>query len=425
VSATGPLTPDEFAALLAPLGPFEPRVHLAVAVSGGADSTALALLADAWAQARGGAVLALIVDHGLRAESAAEAALTMARLAARGIAARVLTLRGLARGPALAARARAARYAALEAACRAAGVVHLLLGHHASDQAETLAMRAGAGSGPAGLAAMAALSEGAWVRRLRPLLGVPPVRLRATLRAAGMAWVEDPSNADPTTLRARLRAALDDADGTGPATAAALAAAAAQGALRAAEERVTAAVLARRVTLYPAGYAILTPGALPPAALAALLRLIGGRDWAPAPRQVARLAAAPAAATLGGARLLPAGRRCPGGWLVVREAAAVAPPVPAQPGAVWDGRFRLADDAEPPPGATLGALAGDSMGLPRPPRLPAAVLPGLPALRLHGAVVAVPHVLYPDAERCRRGRVSLAPGTPLAGAAFVPARPTA
>ncbi len=131
MSATGPLTPDEFAALLAPLGPFEPRVQLAVAVSGGADSTALALLADAWARARGGAVLALIVDHGLRAESAAEAALTMARLAARGIAARVLTLRGLERGPALAARARAARYAALEAACRAAGVVHLLLGHHA------------------------------------------------------------------------------------------------------------------------------------------------------------------------------------------------------------------------------------------------------------------------------------------------------
>ena len=59
---------------MAMLGPFEPAPRLAVGVSGGADSMALALLADAWARERGGTILALIVDHGLRTESKAEAA---------------------------------------------------------------------------------------------------------------------------------------------------------------------------------------------------------------------------------------------------------------------------------------------------------------------------------------------------------------
>ena len=65
-AAEGPLSAAEFCELLDPLGPFEPAPHLAVAVSGGADSMALALLAAAWARARGGRVTALIADHGLR-----------------------------------------------------------------------------------------------------------------------------------------------------------------------------------------------------------------------------------------------------------------------------------------------------------------------------------------------------------------------
>ncbi|MCW3477940.1 tRNA lysidine(34) synthetase TilS, partial [Limobrevibacterium gyesilva] len=181
---------------MAPLGPFEPAPHLAVAVSGGADSMALALLARDWTRARGGRITALVVDHGLRAASAGEAACTRDRLAMLGIPARLFTLQGLGHGPALAARARAARYAVLEAACAKASILHLLLAHHAADQAETVAMRLLDRSGPAGLAGMAALVEAGRVRRLRPLLPVPPGRLRATLHAAGIAWVEDPSNAD-------------------------------------------------------------------------------------------------------------------------------------------------------------------------------------------------------------------------------------
>src|SRR6202034_3599382 len=119
-----PLTDAEFAACMAGLGPFEQSPRLAAGVSGGADSMALALLADAWARERGGTLLALIVDHGLRRESGAEAAGVAARLGARGIAARVLTIRGLARGSALAERARVARFHILVAACAGEGILH-------------------------------------------------------------------------------------------------------------------------------------------------------------------------------------------------------------------------------------------------------------------------------------------------------------
>jgi tRNA(Ile)-lysidine synthase len=416
---TGPITAAEFTALLDPLGPFEPAPCLAVAVSGGADSLCLALLADAWASARGGGVLALIVDHGLRPGSAAEAALTLRRLATRGIAARLHTLTDLRAGPALAERARVARYAALRAACADARAVHLLLGHHAGDQAETVLMRRGSGSGPSGLAAMPALREEASLRLLRPLLAMPPGRLRATLRAAGLGWVEDPSNRDRRALRARLRAGLADPAGTGAATRALGAEATAAGAARAVAEAAIAAELAIRAAIHPEGYALLSPGPIAPAALAVLLRMIGGGDFAPPPHKVARLAVAPRPATLGGVRLMAAGR-LGDGWLLVREQRAMGPPVEVAPGAVWDGRFRLGTVAAPPIGLTLGALGADAARLRRHAALPAAVLHTLPAVRRGKILVAVPHLLYPDATACAAVPVGFCPPSPSAGAPFVP-----
>ncbi len=327
-----PLIGAEFFQLMAPLGPFEPAPHLAVAVSGGADSMALALLAADWARSRGGRVTALVVDHGLRPESGAEAAVVCDRLEEWGIPARLLTLQGIAHGPALAERARQARYAALEDACAEAGILHLLLGHHAADQAETVAMRMLDRSGPAGLAGMAALTEGRAVRRLRPLLGVAPGRLRATLRAAGVEWVEDPSNANPAALRVRLRLLRGDADGDGVATRAAVVAATLRGRQRAVAERGVAAELAAQVSIHPEGYAVLLPGPIDPAVLGALVRMLAGARYPPPMHQVEALAAAaPEAATLAGARVMAAGRLRPGAWLLVREAAAMAPPaVPAR-----------------------------------------------------------------------------------------------
>ena len=201
------LTDADFERLMQPFAPFERTPTVAVAVSGGRDSLALALLARSWAAARGGAVVALIVDHGLRAEAAKEARTTHATLARLGIEAAILRWRGAKPRTAIQEAAREARYRLLFEACRKRGVLHLLVAHHADDQAETIAMRQARGSGPDGLAGMAALVEHRHVRVLRPLLAVRRARLTATLEQPGVAWIEDPSNADPRFERVRLRQA--------------------------------------------------------------------------------------------------------------------------------------------------------------------------------------------------------------------------
>lgn len=416
---TPTVTPDEFTGWMAQLGPFEPSPRLAAAVSGGADSMALAILAHTWARTRGGSVLALVVDHGLRPESLAEAVLTVARLAARGIASRLLRLEGLDHGPALAERARTARYAALSAQCATEGIVHLLLGHHALDQAETVLMRRQSGSGPGGLAGMPALAEQFGLRLVRPLLGVPPGRLRQTLQAAGVAWVEDPSNHDRRALRPRLRADLDDPAGSGPIVAALYANARTAGVERAWRERQSAASLADTVAFHPEGFALLAPGLLAPPVLAAVIQAVSGAGFPPPTRPVAALAAAPRPATLAGVRVLRAGRLGPG-WLVVREAAAMEPRRIARPGVVWDGRFRLTACADPPPHATLGALGSDAAHLRRWSDFPSAVLQTLPALRLGNSLLAVPHLLYPSAAACAAVPLLFSPRRPAAGAPFLP-----
>ncbi|GAB0113823.1 tRNA lysidine(34) synthetase TilS [Acidisoma sp. C75] len=381
---------------MAPFGPFPPGARLGLAVSGGADSLCLALLAAGWSPPRQIALQAFIVDHGLRPDSGAEAAETAGRLASLGLAAEILRLRDFSPGPALSARARAARYAALEAACQQAGILDLMLGHHRADQAETVLLRALGGSGPHGLAGMAPLVETQALRLLRPLLTLPPGRLRATLAALGLGWVEDPSNRSPHFTRARLRALRADHAGMGVATVALGAAAAAHAAASTEEDRAAALWLARHATLSPFGFALLprSSGAWatpwPPRALAQVIGMVGGRAYPPPGRALARIAADPEAAigrgiTLAGVRLMPAGRLGPG-FLICREAVAMAPAIPATAGAVWDGRFRLAlsrppqadrddgplaDVMELPPGSRLGPLGRDAplfraaLGLPR------------------------------------------------------------
>jgi tRNA(Ile)-lysidine synthase len=385
----------------------------------------MAILAADWAGSAGGTVRAFIVDHGLRAEAATEAAGAAATLGGLGIPATVLRLAGLAAGPGLPARARAARAAALEAACHAAGILDLLLAHHAADQAETVLMRRLRGSGPAGLAGMAALSETTSVRLSRPLLGVAPGRLRATLIARGIGWAEDPTNTDARFTRARLRAARCDADGTGPATRALCAAAAADAAARAAGDMATAAWIAAQAVVRPEGFAILPAGPWPAAALGVLLRMVAGAAHLPPPQAVAAIAAAPDRAIgggicLGGARLLPAGRLGPG-FLLCREAAGMAAPVPASAGVRWDGRFRRPGDNPDLPGETIGALGSAARRLRDISDLPAVVLETLPAYwSAQGALVAVPALVWPDCAGVIGRPLRFEPPQPATGTIFGP-----
>lgn len=342
-----------------------------MAASGGADSTALALLTQGYCAARGGAVQAYIVDHGLRAGSAAEAALTARRLGERGIAARVITLRDLPRGAGVQEAARAARYEALAGAAGEDGFLHLLLGHHAADQEETVAMRAA--RGPGGAEGMAGWSARSRILLLRPLLGVRPELLRDYLRAQGMEWVEDPSNQSVKFERVRWRMAGVSVQPEGAAA-------------RAAREAEVAAFLAAHAQFYPEGFVLLDAGTVPPAALGALIRTVGGADYPPRQEALARLGAKIRPATLGGVRLLPAGR-LGRGWLLVREPAACAPPIAATQGALWDGRFRLEGAA---PDKTLGALGAGAEEFKKYNNLPSIVLRCLPALRDADGILSFP-----------------------------------
>lgn len=187
---------------------------LAVAVSGGPDSLALLLLAHA---AFPGRVLALTVDHGLRPESAAEADMVARFCRDLGVGHRTLVLDGLdgAAGN-IQARAREARYAAMTAACREAGAGVLMTAHHADDQAETVLMRLGRGSGAAGLAGIRATRRKSGVLLLRPLLGWRKSELEGIVRAAGLEAADDPSNRSLAYDRTSARALLAQANWLDP-----------------------------------------------------------------------------------------------------------------------------------------------------------------------------------------------------------------
>jgi tRNA(Ile)-lysidine synthase len=183
---------------------------LVLAVSGGPDSIALMWLAARWrrALARGPRLVAVTVDHGLRAEAAREAR-DVKRLA------RVLdlphrTVRWLGAKPktGLPAAARAARYHLLAQVARASGASHILTAHTRDDQAETLLMRLLRGSGIAGLSAMARESERDGVVLARPFLDVSKSRLTATLKKANISFAEDPTNRDLNFTRPRIRAVM-------------------------------------------------------------------------------------------------------------------------------------------------------------------------------------------------------------------------
>ncbi|SLK07464.1 tRNA lysidine(34) synthetase TilS [Novosphingobium mathurense] len=183
--------------------------RLAVAVSGGPDSTALLLLAAA---ALPGRVEAATVDHGLRPESAREAA-DVAVLCAR-LSVPHETLRVEVAPGNVQAEARTARYAALAEWIEARQLAALVTAHHADDQAETLLMRLNRASGVAGLAGTRGRGQvpDTDIALMRPLLGWRRVELAEVVAEAGVAAAQDPSNADDKYDRVRVRKALADAD---------------------------------------------------------------------------------------------------------------------------------------------------------------------------------------------------------------------
>lgn len=212
-----PVSPSQAAQLFARLAAASAIV---LAVSGGPDSTALLLLAARWRAARkkGPKLVAATVDHGLRPGSAAEAKAVAQFARSLGIAHETLRWTGGKPVSGLQEKARLVRYRLLADVAERVGAEHILTAHTLDDQAETVLLRLCRGSGVSGLAGMARVtplypllggkSGKPNPRKLllvRPLLGIAKSRLIATLKAARIAFADDPSNRDPRFTRARLR----------------------------------------------------------------------------------------------------------------------------------------------------------------------------------------------------------------------------
>jgi tRNA(Ile)-lysidine synthase len=174
-----------------------------VACSGGADSLALAHAMIAVAGAPH--VVVIAIDHGLQ-DGSAEVAASVARWAVAQSAAGVVRTVAVERRASLEAAARTARYAALAAIADELGLVAVMLGHTARDQAETVLMRILRGTGPAGLAGIPevrAATAGAVF--LRPLLALPRDAIDTYAAAHGLPVWSDPMNDDATLTRVRFR----------------------------------------------------------------------------------------------------------------------------------------------------------------------------------------------------------------------------
>lgn len=187
---------------------FENIPSTALAISGGSDSMALALLVQDWARPRNIPITALTVDHGLRPNSRSEAEQVAEWMHHHGIPHHILTWEGEKPTANLQAIARNARYRLLTGWCRDNGVSTLMAGHQADDQIETFLLRLMRGSGVQGLAAMRPTTMQDGIQITRPLLRLTRQQLRDYLTARGQPWLDDPSNTNPRFDRVKMRQLL-------------------------------------------------------------------------------------------------------------------------------------------------------------------------------------------------------------------------
>jgi len=359
---------------------------IAVALSGGSDSTALLVLAARWARTNGRRLLGLSVDHGLNPDSArwtAEAGEIAGRLGAEW---RPLSWTGPKPQTGLPAAARRARHALLAEAAGAAGAHVILMGHTADDVAESdLIRRDTPTHGRLETWAPSPVwPEGRGVFLLRPLLAVRRTDLRALLAAEGMGWLEDPANADPRFARSRARAVLANEVGqvdVVPASVISIP--------RRADGAATADALGRVMLSRAASVDVVAKAVL----------CTSGRERPPAGAAVRRLTERLARhetfkTTLGGARV----RATDGQAVIVRDVGersrgglSSLPLTRSEP-AVFDGRFEVEATVD---GLHVAPLAGLAARLPpadaaRLKALPAEARGALPALVAEDGTVSLP-----------------------------------
>lgn len=390
----------EFAEMMRELGlpPSELENGLAVGVSGGSDSTALALLAYGWCMERDIPFLAIVCDHGLRRESKNEAALAADRLISKGLDCRVLALH-VQPGTAIQERARDARYKAMASLMRRSGIGVLAVAHHAMDQAETVAHRIqGGGSTVLGCAGMLSVRVMEDALLIRPLLGCGRGSLRDYLREEGMEWTEDPSNSDRKYARVRIRQALAVEPGEVEKLLE-LAASSLKTLQEVHEERDR--ILSNAVVdeLPWGAFLVDTTKLGRGAACAEAMREVICRASGtfPSVDHSKLLSFASRPSTLGGAEISELRKGV--SW-VHREVVRMQTPSLAKSYSTWDGRIRLAD--QDIKGCTLEAFGAESATVLRRKRMvdehiPHKVLSTAPCVRdSHGRVISLPQLRLGD-----------------------------
>ena len=386
-----------------------PDAMVAVAVSGGADSLALAHLMKGLRP-----LVTLTVDHGLRSEASAEAAAAGRQLAEAGIPHHILTWDGEKPLSNIQAAAREARYRLLADWCAAHGISFLATAHHQEDQAETLLLRLARGSGVYGLAGMAPVARYGGDKGLtliRPLLDVPRAALREYLQAHAIPWAEDPSNRDPRFDRIKVRQFLEAPPLEGLSAQRLAETAKRLRRSRDALEFYESEWLTTWVTECEPGYLILEAAALDagPAdivlrGLASLCRAFVPGAYTPRMEKVERLLASlrkeDSAQTLYGVLFSRSDNKI----LLVREAGACKAPVALEDGATWDNRFEISVSGDTR-GLEIGALGEDGwrQAVTKWPEVRATSVPYMvrlsqPAIFHEGQLRALPQAGYSDLE---------------------------
>ena len=402
----GPFLADCFAC-------FKVYPAIALAVSGGADSTALLLLVKRWLDGQDDhtpGITVLTVDHGLRPESADEARWVGELSARMGFAHETLIWSGEKPKSGIQAAARKARYLLMTTYCRDHGIPALATAHHSDDQAETYLMRLQRGSGVDGLASMPPRSRRNGVDLLRPLLPFTRGQLRSFLKVEGQGWREDPSNQDDSYERIRLRNALKAAGDLGITPQSLSLSAKRLLRARVALDRAAADCLQKHLTLDEAGFGTIPFSCLfaegEEIGLRALIRMaaaFGGRNAVrllKAENAYAKLRDGATGMTLAGCHF---GAR--GSVLTASREYGRMPktPVRVENNMVWDGRFTISlkDSDHARLDITLRPLGPDGIRLARTDgavfrKMPRAALLTMPSLWRGSELYDVPFAEYGD-----------------------------
>ena len=377
---------------------------IVIGLSGGADSHALLIVASRWARMAGRDVHALVVDHAIRPGSDIDARMAAEMARAQGVPVRIERWASRKPQTGLQAAARNFRLKALATECRRVNASTLLLGHTASDRAETVWMRLIAGAGLRGLAAMPAMAphpvwpEGEGLHVIRPLIDQTRAGVRHWLHQQGLDWIDDPSNDDERFTRVRSRWSLHSMATAGFRTVRLCRLAEDAEVITAELNRAAARLFVASVQPAPWGGARLDSVALMSASdalirliLSAAITAVSGHPN-PAPRAINAILAGLKrghAATGGGVALTYWQGAV---WLVREPGRRILRTARLQEDTplVWDGRWQFTASRS---GLTIGPLGpdySDYCDAKRLETLPGLARPTLPALRDGGTVLAVP-----------------------------------